>query len=384
MTLKLGVFVSHPIQYKAPLHRRLNREEDIEVTVLFGSKKGVEEGGLGFGDEKSWDIPLLEGYNYEFLRNFTPTYNGYFSLVNPTIFTRISREWNALLLHAGYASMSSLLALLASNLKDIPVLLHGAGSERERPQFQKLAKEVYLRAFLRGVNLVLADCSKNMDHYRTFGGEDLDIRLMPAAVDNERFRKARQQLKQIEVNTVREIHDIPEKHKVVLFVGKLIKRKRPNDLLSAFEQINIDATLVFVGDGNRRKVLESYVADRPVENVRFVGFQNQSKLPKYYELGDLLVLPSSYDPSPKVLNEAMNFELPLVVSNSVGSAHDLVQNNGQLFETGDTEEMANAIEWALASEERLKRMGKESYELVEEWSFERDVKVIRDALEDVQ
>lgn len=385
MAFNLGIFVSHPIQYKAPLHRRLNEEDDIEVQVLFGSKRGVEEGNLGFGDEsQSWDVPLLEGYEYEFLPNFAFADEGFFSLNNPTLYRHISREWDAIFLHAGYFTLSSIFALVVSNVKGVPVLLHGAGTERHRHWSKKYLKKIYLRMFLTGVDKVLADCTENIEHYRSYGGSDLDIELMPAAVDNKRFRNSRQLLDNSDIEEVRDELDIPEGHKVVLFVGKLIERKRPMDLLTAFETLDHgNLILLFVGDGGERESLETYVDENDVENVRFAGFRNQSELPKFYELGDIFVLPSTYDPSPKVLNEAMNFELPLLVSDAVGSAADLVQDNGKTFEVGDRQALADALEWALESEERLDRMGEASYELVEEWSFETDVEVVRDTLEDV-
>src|ERR1700710_1918925 len=66
--VKLAYLVSHPIQYEAPLLRRIAQEPDIELTVLFGSDfsvRGYKDEGFGVGVK--WDVPLLEGYHYEFL-----------------------------------------------------------------------------------------------------------------------------------------------------------------------------------------------------------------------------------------------------------------------------------------------------------------------------
>src|ERR1700749_3642016 len=66
--VRLAYLVSHPIQYQTPLLRRIAQEPDIELTVLFGSDFSVR--GYtddGFGVEVKWDIPLLDGYHYEFL-----------------------------------------------------------------------------------------------------------------------------------------------------------------------------------------------------------------------------------------------------------------------------------------------------------------------------
>jgi hypothetical protein len=67
--LRLAYVVSHPIQYQAPLLRRLAEEPDIDLTVFFFSDHSVKGyADIGFGGvQVKWDIPLLDGYRYEFL-----------------------------------------------------------------------------------------------------------------------------------------------------------------------------------------------------------------------------------------------------------------------------------------------------------------------------
>src|ERR1700756_3046963 len=61
--LRLAYFVSHPIQYQAPLLRRIAAEKDIDLKVFFSSDISVREYvDPGFGVPVKWDVPLLEGY----------------------------------------------------------------------------------------------------------------------------------------------------------------------------------------------------------------------------------------------------------------------------------------------------------------------------------
>ena len=60
-------------------------------------------------------------------------------------------------------------------------------------------------------------------------------------------------------------------------------------------------------------------------DVRFLGFRNQSEMPAFYDLCDLFVLPSHFEPWGLVINEAMNAGKPVIVSDCVGAAPDLVQ-----------------------------------------------------------
>src|SRR5580693_8332123 len=66
--VRLAYLVSHPIQYQAPLLRRIAQEPDIDLTVFFGSDfsvRGYRDEGFGVGVK--WDVPLVEGYKHEFL-----------------------------------------------------------------------------------------------------------------------------------------------------------------------------------------------------------------------------------------------------------------------------------------------------------------------------
>src|ERR1700727_2058270 len=66
--LRLAYLVSHPIQYQAPLLRRIAKEPDIDLTVFYGSDFSVREyKDKGFGVGVKWGVSLLDGYRYEFL-----------------------------------------------------------------------------------------------------------------------------------------------------------------------------------------------------------------------------------------------------------------------------------------------------------------------------
>src|SRR5216684_2228301 len=68
MPIRLAIIVSHPIQYFAPWFRELDRVPDIDLKVFFCCDWGLKEYvDPGFRTKMAWDIPLLEGYDHEFL-----------------------------------------------------------------------------------------------------------------------------------------------------------------------------------------------------------------------------------------------------------------------------------------------------------------------------
>jgi len=171
---------------------------------------------------------------------------------------------------------------------------------------------------------------------------------------------------------------------VILYTGKLIAKKRPFDLIKAFQRLRtrLPCALALVGDGALRPELERLVAEQNIADVHFLGFRNQSEIGRLYALADVFVLPSSSEPWGLSLNEAFCFGLPAVVSDQVGSGMDLIEPgvNGYRFACGDIESLAFYLEHVLASEERRIRMGAESRRKIARWGIEQSVRGIVDAL----
>ena len=105
-----------------------------------------------------------------------------------------------------------------------------------------------------------------------------------------------------------------------------------------------------VGNGELRPAMESFIKDKGLKDVYLPGFINQSEIVKYYALADVFVLCSETGETWGLsINEALNFSLPVVVSETAGCSDDLVQigKNGLVFETGNIESLAEAIQKAL-------------------------------------
>src|ERR1700679_3098884 len=195
-SVKLAYLVSHPIQYQAPLLRRISREPDIELTVLFGSDfsvRGYED--KGFGVDVKWDVPLLEGYHHEFLPVLRDTANpGPLSPLNYGIFGRLvgrngAGSFDVLWVH-GYSSVLSLQGILAAKLLGIPVLVRAEPwlGDRDRNGLTLAAKQLFFR-LLRGlVDGALPIGTLNEEYWRYYMGEDFPLYRVPYAVDNHYFQ----------------------------------------------------------------------------------------------------------------------------------------------------------------------------------------------------
>jgi len=143
---------------------------------------------------------------------------------------------------------------------------------------------------------------------------------------------------------------IADEQTVFLFAGKLSPRKDPEILLSALIAaknaiLGSRAQLMFVGDGELAAPLHGRVSRR--SDVHFLGFQNQSVMPVIYRLGDVTILPSRYGETwGLAVNESMACGRPVIVSDRVGCAPDLVHDGqtGLVFEHANEKSLRDAIE----------------------------------------
>lgn len=360
----LMVLVSHPIQYFVPIYRALAQREDLDFSVLFRTRVGIDSYyDDGFGRTIRWDIPLLDGYRSRFLSSKLHTGGVEWSVVRELIKSRP----NVLLLH-GYSHVTNLLALIVARLLGSRVLMRG--DTRTSVCHEKSVLKPWLKRLLfRLVDGFVSIGKENQKYYEGLGVPGNKIHFSPFSVDNAKFDLGasrmsirREQRKQM---------DIPFGAKVVLFASKLVARKRAIDLLEAMEVIGAsdkDAILLIAGSGPLEENLRSS-AGKMGARIRFVGFKNQTEMPALLAASDVFVLPSEAEPWGLIVNEAMAARLPVIVSDDVGAGPDLVEGKGTglVYPVGNVVRLVEALESMLASDADRRRMAQRSFEVIQDW-----------------
>ena len=133
-----------------------------------------------------------------------------------------------------------------------------------------------------------------------------------------------------------------------------------------------------MGDGSLRTRMQTIIEERRIESVYQVGFKNRKDIGEFYALADMFVLPSHKETWGIVVNEALCFELPIIVSDQVGSAVDLVipEGNGYTFPAADTLQLTDKIERMMnQTDENLLKMKHRSRDLITQW-LNRDLGVL--------
>jgi glycosyltransferase involved in cell wall biosynthesis len=390
--MRLAYLVTHPIQYQAPLLKRIAKEPDIQLKVFFASDLSVGRfHDPGFNTIIRWDVPILDGYDYEVL----PAVGGSHRVSALQPFSRglgrrlRSGGFDVLWVH-GYVRPQHWIAMLNAKRLGIKVFIRDEATAigRARGIMKRRAKRHFFWWLARTVDAFLAIGKLNHEYYRLNGIGEERIFPMPYAVDNQLFQSYAQKAAPDRQN-LRKTLGLNATRPILLFAGKLIERKRPQDLLEAYAQLMRDIKgarpspyLLFVGEGELRKQLELSAIALGLESVKFVGFKNQSELPALYDLCDLFVMPTVNEPWGLVVNEVMNAGCAVVVSDEVGCGPDLVEDgvNGVVFKARDVADLTRALSEMLADPMRLAHMGAKSLERINQWSFEEDVAGLRAAL----
>ncbi|HXI93331.1 MAG TPA: glycosyltransferase [Blastocatellia bacterium] len=436
--MRIAIVSTHPIQYHTPWFRELGRQ-NIELKVYYALLPDQQQQAVGFGEAFAWDIPLLEGYDWELLPNKreSPALTGFFRSSTPAIYSRLADSKPDVVIITGWQSLPLLQALWAAFRLGIPCIVRGESNGlRQRP----LLVQALHRLLLSRFNAFLAIGKLNRQFYLDYGIPAERIFSAPYFVDNQRFiDQFRQDVRERgalragwnidggrgedgetgrrgegETGTHRDRSSVARRPSSVaprtcfLFAGKLEPKKRIIDLLRAVDlareteerRMTDDGRpplagrpssvpgrpsihLLVVGTGELMEEARQFAESRGLA-VTFAGFLNQTEITRAYAVADCLVLPSDYGETwGLVVNEAMACGLPAIVSDRVGSAPDLVEEGvtGGVFPCGDINALAQKLQAFASDPAKLARMGEQAKQRINGYSVGNAVAGTMRALE---
>jgi glycosyltransferase involved in cell wall biosynthesis len=378
---------SHPVQYAAPIFRLMAQHHQLDFHVAYCSMRGAEAAhDPEFGTSVKWDIPLLDGYAWTHVPNRGSGSESFFGLYNPGLWKLIRQgHFDALLCYTGYLRATFWIASLAAKSAGAAFLFGTDATtlaSREGGEWKRLAKRMAWPLLFRLADQVIVPSSGTRDLILSLGIPGDRVTLTPYVVDNDWWTA---QSAAVNRNAVRASWGARPDDTVILFCAKLQPWKRPIDLLRAFAKANVpNALLVFAGEGSLRSELEAEAAALSVKSkVRFLGFVNQSQLPAIYASADVMVLPSEYEPFAVVVNEAMLCGCPVIASDRVGAAQDLIAPVCPefIFPCGDVEALAALLSRSAGDRALLQRIRHLGLAHLQTWTPQRNVAATVDAIE---
>ena len=339
----LAVLTTHPIQYQIPLWKELSARGKVPLRVFYMSDLGlVPRFDPGFKRSLAWDIDLLEGYDHEFLNVWTgSSQESFFWLSLKSDFKKILNDYLIRVLWIqGWQVAAYWQAAWEADRAGVELWLRGETNVRSnRGGVLKSMKRFALVRLFDRVDRFLFVGEANRKFYLSQGVSEARMIPAPYGVDNDRFAEQANRIRD-KRKILRKKWCIPENAFCFLFVGKLIPKKRPGDLVLAVRDLEAETVaqplhILFVGTGELEHELrqccsiafdkESHVGGAETPRATFAGFLNQTEVSQAYVAADCLVLPSEATETwGLVVNEAMASGLPCITSDACGCVEDLI------------------------------------------------------------
>jgi glycosyltransferase involved in cell wall biosynthesis len=382
---KLAIITTHPIQYNAPFFKMLAQRKNLDIKVFYtwSQCEGGNKYDPGFDKKITWDIPLLDGYRYCFVNNISksPGSHHFRGIDNPTLIKEI-QHWKAdVILVYGWAFKSHLKAMRFFK-GNIPILFRGDSTLLDQKSgIKKYLRNAFLKYIYSNINFAMYVGKANKAYFLAHGIKESQLFFMPHAIENERFFNT----KSIQDNASKLLQSlkIPLGALVYLFSGKLETKKQPELLAKLVSELNkVGAHLIIAGSGLLEDKMKVNFAN--FENIHFVGFFNQKKMPILYAACNVFVLPSKGPGETWGLsiNEAMASAKAVIVSDACGAASDLIEQskNGFVFKKNNIEDLREKILFFINNRYAEKKMGENSLEIIKNYNYEKGCIILEEVV----
>lgn len=378
---KVAIIAPTCFYYQAALFRQLAAHPKIDLIVYFCSDEGLVARDVRemYKVDERWggNEGLLEGYQFKFLRNYAPqpSYLKWpFGLVNIGILKELALSRPDVVILMSWMNPTWWMAQAACLLFNIPFLYMTDANvqiERFRSKRKRRLKRLILgKVLFRLCAGFLCAGRANRHFYRLYRVPDKKLFNFAYSWGYDPLFKISGELKPQRTRIRGEL-GIPEQSLVILYCGRLSREKNLFNLVEAYHQVDDERkSLIFVGDGELRQSLQNRVDELGASSVYFFGFQNRDQIARYYAISDVLVLPSIRETWGIVVNEAMCFGLPVIVSHQVGAGMDLVIDgqNGYTVDPDEDSLFRSLKQISELSEEEVSLMGLRSLDIMMEWA----------------
>jgi glycosyltransferase involved in cell wall biosynthesis len=341
-----------PTPYRLPVYAQIARRPELQLEVVFCSAEQPDRPWQI--DAALVDVPhrVLPGRSVN-LRGAGVTYE-----MNPAVVGLLRRGRYDLLVLGGYAMLTTQAAIAFAWATRTPYVLHSESHlRRRRPALLRAAKWATVGPVVRRAAGGFAVGSAAARYLRSYGMDPGRIRIVPNTIDVPAYRAAAEAAR-TRAAAIRAELGLPDSY--VLYAGRLLELKGVRDLLEALALLGDDRPhLVVAGTGP----LEPLLAGLP--RVTALGFQPAERLIELLALAEWTVVPSHSESWGVVVNEALAAGSPVIVSDAVGAAEDLVVDrvNGRIVPARSPRALASALK-----EQRPE--GDVSRGPIERWTYE--------------
>lgn len=225
---------------------------------------------------------------------------------------------------------------------DIPYVITLHGTEYYAFDNFPAYREEALKG-LKGAKKIMALTQIEKDQALiSYGLEDKDVEIVKSGTDTAVFKPVKQ-----DKNQILESYGIPPTDRpIVFFGGRMTPQKGIDTLIRAAKIYNNSKSkpiTILAGDGSLREAHESLAKDLNVKDIHFIGNQTHEQMIQLFNLGNLAVLPSNFEPFGLVAVEALACGTPVIAGNVGGMKTIVNEKVGYKIEPGDFQTLATKV-----------------------------------------
>jgi glycosyltransferase involved in cell wall biosynthesis len=291
--------------------------------------------------------------------------------VTPGVVGALQRANPDVVVVSGWSTFAAQGAIAWSRLRGVPyVLLVESHDEGPRPGWRRRVKGTVVPPIIRGASGALVTGTLARRSMIDRGARPEDVHVFANTIDVEGFGGRADELASRRYDLRAEL-DVADDDVLVVSVARLVREKAHDVLLHAVaEADDTRIVLVLVGEGPERGRLRR-LADELGVRLVLTGDRPWERIVETYVAADVFALLSEHEPWAVVVNEAAACGLPLVLSDRVGAAPDLLEDgeNGYLVAAGDIAAAAVALRRLAGDADERRRLGARSRDLVQGWGY---------------
>lgn len=342
--LKLLYIDDIPTPYRIGVHKQITKTWTGRFKVLFCAQD--EPGRKWDLDLNDIDHAVLRGWQWRPKRQANPFSFKY----NPDVIKQLKEYQPDVVVLAGYAHPTMIRAAAWCLQNKIPYGVACETSARSTaisgPRW--LLRKLAIGWIIRNMAFGLPVGKEASRYLAMLGRPDVPMYFFPNTPDTSTFVAANRALLEDpeKVVALRACYGLDANCPVFVFIGRLIDAKRPTDALDAFRKLDhsVAANLLFIGDGVLLDKLQAAAADDA--RIVFAGWvTNQTEVAALLALATAVILPSQHEPWGAVVNEAMAAGTPVIATDRVGAANEIIDHdvNGFVLEVGDVHGILHAM-----------------------------------------
>ena len=366
-------FFPEPTPYRAPLFDRLAALPGVDLSVVYTARTVA---GRTWNVELQHPAVFLRGRAVpgmrRLLRHDYP--------ITPGVWRLLDAHSPDIVVVSGWSTYASQAALLWCRRRRVPYLVVVESHDRDpRARWRRALKWTVVPRLLAGAAGALVTGTLARDSMLRAGVSPDRIWLFANTVDTRALATKAEALRSRRPE-LRARLEIPHDAVAALSVCRLVPEKALEVFLRASAEVE-GVHPILAGDGPERTALQELAAALGID-ATFAGDVEWERVVELYVAADLFVLVSRHEPWGVVVNEAAACGLPLLLSEHVGAAADLVEpgRNGFLVPADDVASTADALR-RLASDPTLRaRLGRRSGEIADAWGYEASIAGFMSAL----